>query len=76
MASVTAISVDKEENIIANLTNRLHPEFSVVSTVVLFLQRGTQEDAHGVIETETSLAQGAPALGLVPLEEHAGDIYA
>ena len=35
-----AIGVDDEQNILANLSNGLHPDFAVVSTVVLFSSVG------------------------------------
>ena len=60
-----AIGVDDEQNILANLSNGLHPDFAVVSTVVLFLQRGIQENARRVVEAKSSFAQVAPGLGLV-----------
>jgi hypothetical protein len=70
MACVTAIGVDDEQNILTDLSDRLHPDFAVVSTFVLFLKRGTQENAHCIVEAESSLTQGASALGFVPLKEY------
>jgi hypothetical protein len=61
-----AIGVDDEQNILASLSDGLHPDFALVSTVVLFLQRGIQEHARRVVEAKSSFAQVAPALGLVP----------
>jgi hypothetical protein len=65
-----AIGVNDEQNILANLSDGLHPDFAVVSTVVLFLQRGVQENARRVVEAKSSFSQVAPALGLVPLKKH------
>ena len=72
MTCVTTIGVDGKENIVADPTDRLHPDFAVVSTGILLLQCGSEKDARRVIETETSFTQIAPALGLIPLKEHAG----
>src|SRR5438067_51006 len=73
---LAAVGIDDEENIVASLTNRLDPDFAVVSTGILLFQCEFKKDARGVIETKTSLPQSAPALGLVPLKEHARGIYA
>lgn len=70
MACIAAIGVDDEENIRAGLADRLHPNFAVISTLISVLESGTQKDTRSVIEVETTLAQRALALGLVPPEEH------
>jgi len=67
---IIAICVDHKENVVANLTNRLHSDFTVLATIVLSLKCGTQEDASSIFEAETSFFEGAAALGFVPLEEH------
>ena len=70
MTHVAAIGVNNKQYVVAGLSDRLHPSFAVVSPIVLLLQSETAEIPRCIIEAEPSLAQGAPALGLVPLEEH------
>src|SRR6516165_4115583 len=76
MACITAIGIDDEENVVANLPDRLYPDLAVISTLVPPLKCGTQEDVRSIIEIKTSLAQRASALGLIPLEEHCWLRYA
>ena len=71
-----AIGVDDEQNILANLSDGLHPDFAVVSTVVLFLQRWIQENARRVVEAKSSFAQVAPALGSSHSKSMARGAYA
>jgi hypothetical protein len=63
---IIAICVDHEENVVADLINRLHSDFTVLATIVLSLQRGTQEDASSIFEVKTPFFEGAAALGFVP----------
>ena len=41
MTDITAIRVDDEENVVANLTDRLDSDLPVLTTIVLPLQCGT-----------------------------------
>jgi hypothetical protein len=57
VACITAIGVNDKKNIVVDLPDRLHPNFAVVSTIVLLLQRGAQEDARGIFEPKTRSAK-------------------
>ena len=70
MTYVISICIDHEENVVANLTNRLHANFTVLATIVRSLKCGTQEDASSIFEAKTSFFESAAALGFVPLEKH------
>ena len=70
MAYIIAICVDHEENVVADLTNRLHSDFTVLATIILSLQCGTYEDPSGIFEAETAFFERALTLGFIPLEEH------
>ena len=70
MTYVIAICVDHEENVVADLTNRLHADFTILATIVRSLECGTEEDASSIFEAETSFFEGAAALSFVPLEKH------
>ena len=70
MTYVIAIGVDPEENVVADLTNRLHADFTVLATIVLSLQCGTEEDASRIFDAKTPFFERAAALGFVPLEKH------
>lgn len=76
MAYVAAVGVNDEKDVLADLSNRLHSDFAVISTIILLLQRRAEEDACSVIEVESAFAQSAAALGRVPLKEHERAIYA
>jgi hypothetical protein len=70
MTCIAAIGIDDEQNIATHLSDRLHPNFAVVATDILLLQRGPQEHSRRVIEAEPSFAQRTLALRFVPLKEH------
>ena len=65
MTYVISICIDHEENVVANLTNRLHANFTVLATIVRSLKCGTQEDASSIFEAQTSFFESAVALGFV-----------
>ena len=56
MACITAIGIDDEENVVANLPDRLYPDLAVISTLVPPLKCGTQEDVRSIIDVRRLLA--------------------
>jgi hypothetical protein len=70
MASVPAIRVNDEKNVVDHATDHLDSDLAIFTTIVQPLQCGTQEDPRGIFEVEAAFVKVAPAFGFVPLEEH------
>src|SRR5665811_1294125 len=70
MAGIAAIRVDDEQDVSCGATNRLSTDLAIIAAFVLSLERPTREHAGGVIEAKSPLTKGAPALSLIPFEDH------
>ena len=52
MASVPAIRVNDEKNVVDYATDHLNSDLAIFTTIVQPLQCRTQEDARGIFEVE------------------------
>jgi hypothetical protein len=74
MASVPAIRVNDEKNLVDYATDRLDSDLAIFATIVQSLQCGTREDARGVFEAEAAFVNVASAFGFVPTRRASVDV--
>ncbi len=70
MTNVAPIRVHDEQDIIPGASNRLYADLRVIAALILPFKSCTREYRRRVIKTESSFAEIALALGVVPLENH------